>query len=110
MRLNVQDQGSRFNQQTHAYAEYRAFLNLAGCDAVSDVTITLAREPADKSDDDAMVVCTIALTVPSGDITEVQGVAHHVYAAIDKAVSLIRRTQPTASGTAGTHSDVGDQS
>ena len=97
MRLNVQDEGSRFNQQTHAYAEYRAFANLVGCDrSVGDVTITLAREPADGGDDDAMVVCTIALRVPSGEVTEVQGVARHACAAIDKAVSLIRRTQPTA--------------
>jgi ATP/maltotriose-dependent transcriptional regulator MalT len=96
MRLNVQDQRRRFTQQTHAYAEYRAFSNLVACDrSVEDVTITLAREPADGSDDDAVVVCTIALRVPSGAVTKVQGVARHACAAIDNAVSLIRRAQPT---------------
>jgi hypothetical protein len=100
MRLIVQDQRRRFDQQTHAYAEYRAFSNLVGNErSVADVTVTLAREPADGSDDDAMVVCTIAVRIKSGDVTEVQGVARHAYAAIDKAASLIRQIQLTASGT-----------
>jgi ribosome-associated translation inhibitor RaiA len=93
MRLIVEDQRKRFDQQTHAYAEYRAFSNLVGNDkSVGDVTVTLAHEPADGSDVDAMVVCTIVVKMPSGDVTEVQGAARHAYAAIDKAVSLIRQT------------------
>jgi hypothetical protein len=100
MQLIVRDEHKQFNQQTHAYAEYRAFSSLVGNDSpVRDVMVTLTRGPADGSDDDAMVVCTIAVRTMSGDVTDVQAVGRHAYAAIDRAVSRIRQAQLTASGT-----------
>ena len=100
MALIVHDERKQFDQQTRAYAEYRAFSSLVGSDGpVGDVTVTLTRGPADGSDADATVVCTITVTTASGEVTEVQAVARHACAAIDRAGSLIRQTQPTASGT-----------
>ena len=63
------------------------------------MTITLARGPADGSEDDGTVVCTIAITMASGEVAEAQAVAAHAYAAIDRAVSLIRHTPSIANGT-----------
>jgi hypothetical protein len=99
MRLIVRDERNQFNLQTRAYAECRAFSSLVGNEGpVGDVTVTLTRGPADSCDDDAMVICTIAAVAP-GEVTEVQAVGRHAYAAIDRAVSLIRQTQRTPSGT-----------
>jgi hypothetical protein len=94
MRPIVRDEHKQFSPQTRAYAEYRAFSSLVGSEApVRDVTVTLARAPAEGSDDDGMAVCTVAVRIASGEVTEVQAVARHPYAAIDQAVSLIRQTQ-----------------
>lgn len=102
MRLIVRDERNQFNQQTHAYAEYRAFSSLVGHDdPVSNVTVTLTRAPGGGCDDDTTVVCTIAVRMASGEVTEVQAVARHAYAAIDRAVSLIRRTQSAPGGAPG---------
>ncbi len=99
MRLIVRDKHKQFNRQTHAYAEYRAFSSLVGSERrVSDVTVTLTRGPVDGTEDDGTVVCTIAITMASDEVAEVQAVAPHAYAAIDRAVSLIRHTPLAADG------------
>lgn len=96
MRLSVRDERHQFNQQTHAYAEYRAFSSLVHADfPVDDVTVTLTRGPGnDEADHEGRIACTIAVRMASGDVVEARAVARHAYAAIDRAVSLIRRRSP----------------
>jgi ribosome-associated translation inhibitor RaiA len=92
MRLIVQDEQNEFSRQTHAYAEYRAFSGLVGHDAdVADVTVEL-RRPAGENErhDDERVVCTITVRMTSGEIERALAVTRHAYAAIDRAVSLLR--------------------
>ncbi len=96
MRLTVRDEPGHFDQQTHAYAEFRAFSSIIGSEVpVEDVTVTLSRGPA--SDDDR-VVCTIAVTMTSGAVAEARAVACPACAAIDRAVALLRRIQSPATG------------
>ena len=91
MRLTILDEPQDFTRQTHAYAEYRAFSGLADREApIEDVTVTLARREADEADTGDSVVCTIAVTLGTGEGAAVRAVAGHAYAAIDNAVSLIR--------------------
>jgi hypothetical protein len=100
MRLIVEDDAKQFDQQTRAYAEYRAFSSLMGDDdSIEDVTLTLARRSAEASEDDGRVACTIAVRLGSGAVAEARAVARHAYAAIDGAVSLVRRSLPIAAGT-----------
>jgi hypothetical protein len=97
MRVTVRDQRHQFNPQTHAYAEYRAFSGLIGYDSPLDVTVSLTRGPA-RGREDGRVVCTIAVTLASGETAEVRAVARHPHAAIDKAVSLLQERSPRPSG------------
>ena len=91
MRLTILDERQDFTRQTHAYAEYRAFSGLADREApIEDVTVTLARREADAAGTGDSVVCTIAVTLGTGEGAAVRAVAGHPYAAIDNAVSLIR--------------------
>jgi hypothetical protein len=92
MRLTVRDDCNQFNQQTHAYAEYRAFSRIVANDLPADeVLVSLASEPAaDVEGNDASVVCRIVVTMQSGEVAEASATAAHAYAAIDRAVSLIR--------------------
>jgi ribosome-associated translation inhibitor RaiA len=100
MRLIVEDDAKQFDQQTRAYAEYRAFSSLMGDDdSIEDVTLTLARRSAEASKDDGRVACTIAVRLGSGAVAKARAVARHAYAAIDRAVSLVRRSLPIAAGT-----------
>jgi hypothetical protein len=92
MRLTILDERQDFTRQTHAYAEYRAFSGLADREApIEEVTVTLARREADEADTRDFVVCTIAVTLGTGEGAAVRAVAGHAYAAIDNAVSLIRQ-------------------
>jgi hypothetical protein len=105
MRLFVNNQRSQFDQQTCAYAEYRAFSSLVGTmEPVADVRITLTRRPAYGACQDGRIVCSIAVTMASGRATRAQAVSHHAYSAIDAAVSLVRTTVPTT-GRAGDGGD-----
>ena len=91
MRLTILDERQDFTRQTHAYAEYRAFSGLADREApIEDVTVTLARRGAADADTGDSVVCTIAVTLGTGEGAAVRAVAGHAYAAIDNAVSLMR--------------------
>jgi len=100
MRLIVRDKHKQFNQQTHAYAEYRTFSSLVGSDGhVGDVTITLVRGPADGTEANGPIVCTIAATMATGEVAKVEAMAAHAYAAIDRAVSLIRHSPISTHGT-----------
>ena len=101
MRLTVRDERRQFNRQTHAYAEYRAFSGSLGTGVpVEEVTVTLIRRSAnDAARDEGRVVCTIAVTVASGDVVEARAVARHAYAAIDRAVSVIRHKPIVAART-----------
>jgi hypothetical protein len=97
----VVDERNDFNRQTRAYAEYRAFSTLVGRDeVVGDVKVTLTRGPADGTEFEGNVACTIAVEM-AGDFVEVQAVARHAYAAIDRAVAVLRRTPPIGSDTHG---------
>ena len=101
MRLTIRDEPGHFDQQTHAYAEFRAFSSIIGSEVpVEDVTLTLSRGPAgdDDDDDDERVVCTIAVTMTSGAVAEARAVACPACAAIDRAVTLLRRIQSPATG------------
>ena len=92
MRLTILDERQDFTRQTHAYAEYRAFSGLADREApIEDVTVTLARRGADAADTGDAVVCTVAVTLGTGEGAAVRAVAGHAYAAIDNAVSLMRQ-------------------
>jgi ribosome-associated translation inhibitor RaiA len=100
MRLIVEDEAKQFDQQTHAYAEYRAFSSLVGTNgSIESVTLTLTRRSADAAEDDGRVVCTIAVRLTSGEVAEARAVARHAYAAIDRAVSLVRRTPSIVAAT-----------
>ena len=58
----------------------------------AEVLVELTRLSRD--DDEARhatIVCTIAVRLTSRDFDETSAVARHAYAAIDKAVSMIRR-------------------
>lgn len=91
MRLTIHDEREDFTRQTHAYAEYRAFSGLADREApIEDVTVTLARRGGGEADIGS-VVCTIAVTLGTGEGAAVRAVAGHAYAAIDNAVSLMRQ-------------------
>jgi hypothetical protein len=91
MRLTILDERQDFTRQTHAYAEYRAFSGLADRETpIEDVTVTLARREAAETATGDAVVCTIAVTLGTGEGAAVRAVAGHAYAAIDNAVSLIR--------------------
>ncbi len=106
MRLTVEDDARQFDQQTHAYAEYRAFASLVGTDgSIEDVTLTLTRRSADVPEGDEEVVCTIAVRLGSGQVAEARAVERHAYAAIDRAVSLIRRTPRSRSSGRSVASD-----
>lgn len=103
MRLIVLDERSAFDQQTHAYAEYKAFSTMAGHDAdVAEITVMLAR-PARDDDGrgDGGVVCAMTVRMTSGEFEQARAVARHAYAAIDEAVSLIRQRPSLAGGTPG---------
>jgi ribosome-associated translation inhibitor RaiA len=91
VQLIIRDELRQFSAQTHAYAEYRAFSRLVGFDADAEsVTVTLAHEQSGHGEHDDRVVCTVALRRASGDVTEAHAVERHAYAAIERAVSLIR--------------------
>jgi hypothetical protein len=97
MRLIVVDEHKHFSQQTHAYAEYRAFSGLAGTDdRARAITITLERR--DVADAEGSVVCTVAVTTSAGEGAEVRAIGRHACAAIDRAVSLIRHRPTRAPG------------
>ena len=99
MRLTVHDERRLFNQQTHAYAEYRAFSRLADrADPIDEVAVMLTRGPADEAHPDGPVVCRVAVTLRSGEGAAAQAVAGHAYAAIDGAVSLVRQIPLPAPG------------
>jgi|GEM_PF-4584544 len=97
MRLIVVDEHHHFSQQTHAYAEYRAFSGLAGTDdRARAVTVTLERRHA--ADAEGSVICTVTVMTGGGEAREVRAIGQHACAAIDRAVSLIRQSHPVASG------------
>jgi hypothetical protein len=99
MRLTVRDEPGHFDQQTHAYAEFRAFSSIIGSEVPAEhVTVTLSRGPASDGDDGERVVCTIAVTMTSGAVAEARAVANPACAAIDRAVALLRGIQSTAAG------------
>ena len=80
MRLIVVDEHKHFSQQTHAYAEYRAFSGLAGTDdRARAITITLERR--DAADAEGRVVCTVAVTTGAGEAAEVRAIGRHACAA-----------------------------
>ncbi len=91
MRVTVRDKSRQFDRQTLAYAEYRAFEGLASrCADTDAVTVTLARPIGDPVEDQGLVVCGIAVLAGTGEVFEVETVARHPCAAVDRAVSLIR--------------------
>jgi hypothetical protein len=96
MRLTIRDDHHQFDRQTHAYAEYRAFSSLVGTGgAVEQVTVSLARRP-DGPARDSHVACTVAVRLASGEVASVRAADRHAYAAIDRAVSLVRDAVPVA--------------
>lgn len=102
MRVLVRDQRDEFDEQTRAYAEYRAFSGLVGHGAeVSDVIVELGRRRRNDERDHERIVCMIAARLISGKTEHAEAVARHAYAAIDRAVSLIRRRPSLTAGTPG---------
>jgi ribosome-associated translation inhibitor RaiA len=96
VQLTVRDECRQFSPQTHAYAEYFAFSSLVGHDAAPEsVTVTLTRERSVHGEDDDRVVCTVAVRMESGAVAEAHAVERHAYAAIERAVSLIRPAPAT---------------
>ena len=86
MQLTVRDVNRDFDQQTRAYAEYRAFAALAGCGTpIEQITVTLAHRDAA----DGTVACRIAVRWCSGRLIDVEASAAHPYAAIERAVGLV---------------------
>jgi len=86
MQLTVRDVNRDFDQQTRAYAEYRAFAALAGRgEPIEQVTVTLARRggPA------GTVACRIAVRLCSGEPIDVEAFAPRPYAAIERAAGLL---------------------
>jgi hypothetical protein len=86
MQLTIRDVNHDFDQQTRAYAEYRAFAALAGCGTpIEEVTVTLAHHDAAGG----TVACRIAVRSYSGRLIDVEAFAAHPYAAIERAVGLV---------------------
>lgn len=101
MRLTIRDESRHFDQQTHAYAEYRAFSTLAGHDRRFD-EVTVDLTGAEDGRPERRVVCRIAVTMRSGEAAEFRAAARHPYAAIDRALALVRgiSVMPAAAKTA----------
>ena len=86
MQLTVRDVNHDFDQQTRAYAEYRAFAALTGRgQGIEQVTVTLANQDAPG----AAVACRIAARLCSGELIDVEAYAPHAYAAIERAAVLV---------------------
>ena len=108
MQVTVRDARRYFNRQTHAYAEYRAFSRLASDGrAIERVAIALARVEVARrraaQDDGApeagSVLCQITVELAGDARIEVQAIAPHPHAAIDRAVALIGRQTAVARST-----------
>jgi hypothetical protein len=94
MRIVICDGENCFDDQTHAYAEYRVFSSLAGeTTSIRTVLVTLAgaRGAAPAPPEGGRAACSVAVTTTGGRRAEVRAVAAHPYAAIDRAAGLIRR-------------------
>jgi hypothetical protein len=55
-------------------------------------------ERRDAADEEGSIVCTVAVTTGAGEAAEVRALGRHAYAAIDRAVSLIRQSHQLAPG------------
>lgn len=84
MRIEVRDHQQRFDDQTHAYAEYRVFSSLARLsDSLRSATITLTSE--EQGGAGGGIVCTVAVTGGADSSAEVSARGRHPYEAIDRA-------------------------
>ena len=99
MRIEVEDRGCRFADQTRAYAEYRVFAALSGvAGGVRQAQVTLtALEPGGRGNT-AAVACTVTVTMSGQSPPVVSVIGRHPSGAIDGAASsvqeLLRRRPP----------------
>ena len=99
MRIDVEDRGRRFADQTRAYAEYRLFAALSRvADGVREARVTLTALDHGDHADSTPVACTVTVTISGRSPLVVSVIGRHPAGAIDGAAGsvqeLLRRRQP----------------
>jgi ribosome-associated translation inhibitor RaiA len=99
MRIDVKSPSREFDDQTRAYAEFRAFSTLARFnDAVEHANVSLKHLPAGLQS----VVCVVDVTLSDGTRARISARGAHPYSAINRAAERVSGVLRRHSGVAMT--------
>ena len=109
MRIDVQDAGNHFADQTRAYAEYRVFSALTNvADIVQHAVVTLMRsqQKAAVERGNRATACSLSIRLRSGGQVDLTAHGQHPYDAIDRVARRVaaavaphvRAVESTAAG------------